>query len=81
MENNPSKKSADEMLGSLKENLSPETIAAAKRGDKKALLESVSEADREKINALLKDKQALSALLKSPEALTLLKLFSGGKNG
>lgn len=54
---------------------------AVKKGDKDALLNSLSKEDKEKLNAVLNDKNALNAALKSPEAMAIMKALFGGKNG
>ena len=61
-------------------NLSQETLNAAKKGNKEALLNSLSKEDKEKLNEVLNDKQKLESILKSPMASALLKAL-GGKNG
>lgn len=55
--------------------------AAVKRKDKDALLNSLSDEEREKLNSVLSDKNALEAALKSPEAKAIMKALFGGKNG
>lgn len=54
---------------------------AVKKGDKDALINSLSKEDKEKLNAVLNDKNALNAALKSPEAMAIMKALFGGKNG
>ena len=61
-------------------NLNNEIINMAKSGDKKALLNSLSNEEKEKLNAVLNDKQKLESILKSPQAMAILKAL-GGKNG
>ncbi len=61
-------------------NLNNEIINMAKSGDKKALLNSLSNEEKEKLNAVLNDKQKLESILKSPQAIAILKAL-GGKNG
>ncbi len=83
MDNNiEKKKQLNSMMGASGENLSEDAIKAAKKGDGKALLSSLSNEDRQKLNDILKDKQALQNILKSPQAAAILKMISGGnKNG
>lgn len=54
---------------------------AIKKGDKNALVNTLSKEDREKLNSILNDKKAISDILKSPEAKAIIKNFFGGKNG
>ena len=63
-----------------KMNIDQAKIDAVKRGDKKALLNSLSKDDLETINTVLNDKQKLEGILKSPQAIAILKAL-GGKNG
>lgn len=63
-----------------KMNIDQAKIDAAKRGDKKALLNSLSKEDLETLNTILSDKQKLEGILKSPQAIAILKAL-GGKNG
>ena len=61
--------------------LNAETIKqAAKSGNTDALLKSLSDSDKQKLNAVLKDKEALEKLLKSPQAAAIMKMLSKGKN-
>lgn len=63
--------------------LDAETIKqATESGDSSAILNNLSQSDRDKINRVLKDKTALSALLKNPQVAEIMKKLSGGgKNG
>lgn len=54
---------------------------AIKRKDKDALINSLSNEDKKKLNSVLGDKKALEEALKSPEAKAIMKAFFGGKNG
>jgi len=57
-------------------------IKSAKEKDPQKLLNSLSEEDRKKVNAILSDKEALQNLLKSPKAAAIMKMLYGkGKNG
>lgn len=63
-------------------NLNNEELKnAIKSGDKKALINSLSQEERDKLNSILNDKKAISDILKSPEAKAIIKNFFGGKNG
>lgn len=57
------------------------TVAAAKRGDKEAVLSSLSDKDRQKVEEMLADEQKLKKLLNSDAAKKLMKILGGGKNG
>jgi len=61
-------------------NLNSDVINAAKKGDKKALLNSLSSDELEKLNSVLNDKQKLESILKTPQAMAIFKAL-GGKNG
>lgn len=55
---------------------------AAQSGNTDAILNSLSQSDKEKLNSVLKDKEALEKLLKSPQAAAIMKMFSkGNRNG
>ena len=54
---------------------------AVKHKDKDALLNSLSNVEREKLSSVLSDKKALEEALKSPEAKAIMKALFGGKNG
>ena len=55
---------------------------AAKSGNTDALLKSLSDSDKQKLNSVLKDKEALEKLLRSPQAAAIMKMLSkGNKNG
>ena len=80
--NNKNDKIIENLLSSQGKNINPETIKAAKSGDKKALLNSLSAEDKRKLEAALSNKEMLNTLLKSPQAAAILKqLSNGGKNG
>ena len=70
----------DKNLNNIGGKISKEAIEKAKKGDNSALLSSLSDEDKQKIEGLLKDKNALSNILSTPEAKAIMKLF-GGKNG
>lgn len=69
----------DKNLNNIGGKISKEAIEKAKKGDNSALLSSLSDEDKQKIEGLLKDKKALSNILSTPEAKAIMKLF-GGKN-
>ena len=80
--NNKNDKIIENLLSAQGKNINPETIKAAKSGDKNALLNSLSAEDKNKLEAALSNKEMLNALLKSPQAAAILKqLANGGKNG
>ncbi len=50
--------------------------------EKEKLVNSLSNEDKAKLNAILNDKEKLDEVLKSPMAKALMKKFlGGGKNG
>ncbi len=53
---------------------------AAQSGNTDALLKSLSESDKQKLNSVLNDKEAMEKLLKSPQAAAIMKMLSKGKN-
>ena len=60
--------------------LNAETIKqAAKNGNTDALIKNLSDSDKQKLNAILKDKDAMEKLLKSPQAVAIIKMLSKGK--
>lgn len=80
--NNKNDKIIDSLLSSQGKNISPEMLKAAKSGDKNALINSLSNEDKKKIENILNDKEMLNSLLKSPQAAAIIKALSnGGKNG
>ena len=52
-----------------------------KSGDASALINNLSDQDKQKLNRILSDKSELEKVLQSPQAQMLLKLFKGDKNG
>jgi hypothetical protein len=52
---------------------------AAKSGNTDALIKNLSDSDKQKLNAILKDKDAMEKLLKSPQAAAIIKMLSKGK--
>lgn len=73
-------KNLNSNFGETGGKISKEAIEKAKNGDNSALLSSLSNEDKQKIEGLLKDKQALKTILSSPEAKAIMKML-GGKNG
>ncbi|MGI6279970.1 MAG: hypothetical protein ACOYJS_05360 [Acutalibacteraceae bacterium] len=71
------------LLSGANGKIDPKTVAdASNTGDPSKLLNSLSEEDRKKVNAVLSDKEALANILKSPQAAAIMKLLSGNdKNG
>lgn len=62
-------------------NIDKNALNAARRGDKDALLNSISDSDRKKIEETLADKQKLQQLLNSDSARQIMKILGGKKNG
>ena len=58
-----------------------ETIDAARKGDTEAVMSSLNEADRKKIQEVINDKDKLKKILSSDAAQKLMKLLGGKKNG
>ena len=79
MANSEKNTSAESVFSS--KGISADISEAAKKGDKDALINSLSSEDRNKLNQVLNDKKALSDILRSPEAKALIKSLFGGKNG
>ena len=57
------------------------TIDAARRGDTDALMSNLSNADRQKVQEVLKDKDKLKEILSSDAAKNLMKILGGKQNG
>ena len=57
------------------------TLEAAKRGDANAVMQGLSDTDRQKVQEMLGDEEKLKKLLSSDAAQKLLKILGGGKNG
>jgi hypothetical protein len=55
------------------------TLDAAKRGDTEAVISSLSEADRRKVEETLADKEKLRQILSSDAAQKLIKILGGDK--
>ena len=68
-------------IGKKIKNIGKNTIEAAKRGDKDAVLQSLNESDRKKIEETLSDKEKLKKILNSDAAKNLMKILDGNKNG
>ncbi len=63
------------------DKINKDTIDAARRGDTKAVISSLNEADRKKIEEVLADKEKLKQILSSDAAQKLMKILGGNKNG
>jgi len=63
------------------DKLDKKTLDAARRGDTKAVLSSLNDKDRKKIQDMLDDKEKLKRLLSSPAAQKLIEIFGGKQNG
>ena len=68
-------------IGKKNKNRGKNTIEAAKRGDTDAVLQSLNESDRKKIEETLSDKEKLKKILNSDAAKNLMKILDGNKNG
>ena len=55
------------------------TLDAAKRGDTEAVMSSLSDADRRKVEETLADKEKLRQILSSDTAQKLIKKLGGDK--
>ncbi len=58
-----------------------ETINAAKRGDRDALMATLSDDQRRQLQDTLNDKDKLKSILNSDAAQKLMKILGGNKNG
>ncbi len=72
----------DALLASSGGKLNRDSINRAADGnDISPLINSLSPADREKLNKVMSDKESMEKLLKSPQAQLILKsVLKGGKN-
>lgn len=68
-------------IGKKIKNIDKKTLEAAKRGDTDAVLQSLNESDRKKIEETLSDKEKLKKILNSDAAKNLMKILGGNKNG
>ena len=68
-------------IGKKIKNIGKNTIEAAKCGDTDAVLQSLNESDRKKIEETLSDKEKLKKILNSDAAKNLMKILDGNKNG
>ena len=81
MNKNDNQNLFDNLIASSGGKINRQTISnAAKNGDTSALVNSLSQEDKQKLNDILSDKQALSELLKSPQAQALMKILKKGNN-
>ena len=63
------------------DKINKKTIDAARKGDTDAVMQSLSETDRQKVQEVLADKDKLNKILKSDAAQKLMKILGGNKNG
>lgn len=63
------------------DKIDKKTIDAARRGDTDAVMSSLSDSDRKKINEVLADKDKLKQILSSDTAQKLMKILGGKQNG
>lgn len=63
------------------DKIDKKTIDAARKGDTDAVMKSLNDSDRKKIEEMLADKDKLNKLLKSDAAQKLMKILGGNKNG
>lgn len=63
------------------DKISKETIDAARKGDTEAVMSSLNEAERKKIQEVINDKDKLKKILSSDAAQKLMKILGGKKNG
>lgn len=61
--------------------LNKKTIDAARRGDADAVMQGLSDADRQKVKDVLADKDKLQQILNSDAAQKLMKILGGKQNG
>ncbi len=83
MDNNLNNKNIDTLTSSLNGKIDRRTIAETmKTGNTDALINKLSDKDKEKLYSVLNDKKAIEEMLKSPKAAAIIKMLSGGgKNG
>lgn len=62
-------------------NIDKNTMDAARRGDTNAVLQSLNDADRQKVQEVLADKDKLKQILSSDAAKNLMKILGGKQNG
>lgn len=61
--------------------INKKTIDAARRGDTNAVMQGLSDADRQKVKDVLADKDKLQQILSSDAAQKLMKILGGKQNG
>lgn len=61
--------------------INKKTIDAARRGDTNAVMQGLSDADRQKVKDVLADKDKLQQILSSEAAQKLMKILGGKQNG
>ena len=62
------------------DKLDKDTLEAARRGDKNAILKNLNTSDRQKIEQILADKNKLNQILNSDAAQRLMKFLNGDKS-
>lgn len=63
------------------DKINKETIDAARKGDTEAVMASLNEADRKKIQEVMNDKDKLKKILSTDAAQKIMKILGGKKNG
>ena len=63
------------------DKINKKTLDAARKGDTDAVMQSLNDTDRKKIEEVLADKDKLNKILKSDAAQKLMKILGGNKNG
>ncbi|MBR5472584.1 MAG: hypothetical protein IKU82_01195 [Clostridia bacterium] len=63
------------------DKIDKKTLDAARRGDTNAVLGTLNDSDRKKIEEVLSDKDKLKQILNSDTAKNLIKILGGKQNG
>lgn len=63
------------------DKIDKKTIDAARRGDTEAVMQGLSDTDRQKVQEVLADKNKLKQILSSDAAKNLIKILGGKQNG
>lgn len=61
--------------------LNKDTMDAARRGDTDAVLKTLNDTDRKRVESVLADKEKLNKILNSDAAQKLMKILGGKQNG
>lgn len=61
------------------DKINKDTIDAARRGDTEAVMQGLSDADRQKVQEVLADKDKLKQILSSDAAQKLIKFLGSDK--